>query len=157
MCHIHKIWQITRKSNGPYFPGLHAFSKVCLKLNENGGSSSFFENVHISNFYKVHRMTPNQTQGIRHQKYPPYICALYYPESHIFVRFALRSAVFKMLHMFGFCHRLTLLKVKVPHCFYFLADRQNKYNIRFLMAALFIIRRAGGVASWNFQPHMALC
>ena len=34
-----KMWQITSKGNGLYFPGLHAFSKVWLKLNENCGSS----------------------------------------------------------------------------------------------------------------------
>ena len=35
-------------------------------------------------FRKVHQMTPNQSQGIA-----PYVSALLYPESQIFVRFAL--------------------------------------------------------------------
>ena len=34
-----KICQITRKSNGLHFNGLHAFSKVSLKLNEHRGSN----------------------------------------------------------------------------------------------------------------------
>ncbi len=39
MPYTFKIWQIARKSNGLYFPQLHAFSKVCLKLDENCESS----------------------------------------------------------------------------------------------------------------------
>ncbi len=50
-------------------------------------------------FCKVHRMTSNQTQGIGHQKSTlhMYICALEYPESQIFVRLALQSAVFEII------------------------------------------------------------
>ncbi len=37
-----KIWQITRKRNGLYFPGLHAFSNVWLKLGaEIVGAAAF--------------------------------------------------------------------------------------------------------------------
>ena len=44
-CHILKIWQIARNVTciGLYFPGLHAFSKLWLKLNENCGSNSLLK------------------------------------------------------------------------------------------------------------------
>ena len=45
-------------------------------------------------------MTPNQTQGIGHQKYFPQ-CTVG-PESQIFVRFALGSAIFEIFHILGF-------------------------------------------------------
>ena len=40
---IYLKYDITRASNGLYFPGLHAFSKVWLKLKENFGSSSLLK------------------------------------------------------------------------------------------------------------------
>ena len=58
-------------------------------------------------FCKVHRMTPNQTQGIEHQKCPRYVHCRIFP--------------------------LTL-NVKISKChkiFNFLADRQNIHNLIF--------------------------
>ncbi len=39
------------ESNGLYFPGLHAFSKVLLKLNENCGSN--IKNSLLNFFLKI--------------------------------------------------------------------------------------------------------
>ena len=94
----------------------------------------------------------------------PYICELHYPESHIFVRFALRLAVFEIFHISGFS--LTpMLKFQCATFFlFFLADHQDIHNFYSSMTAVFIIKfgpyritTVGGVAFWNFQPHMVLC
>ncbi len=67
----HQILADRQKQLQPEFPpDQHTYNKLWLKLNENYGSSSLLK---ILKFCKVHRMTPNQTQGIRHQKYPTYV------------------------------------------------------------------------------------
>ncbi len=43
-------------------------------------------------------MTPNQTQGIGHQKYPTYV----HGSTLSLVRFSLRSAIFEIFHILGF-------------------------------------------------------
>ncbi len=65
------IWQITRKSNGPYFPPLHAFCKVWLKFDENCGSSGLSK-ILISGILQSYQMTPNSTKRIGHKKYLTY-------------------------------------------------------------------------------------
>ena len=58
-----------------------------------------------------HRMTPNQTQAIGHEKRPTYMHFGTPSQSQIFVRFALRPAVFEILHILGFYHWfISLLK-----------------------------------------------
>ena len=50
-------------------------------------------------------MTPSQTEGIRHQKYPTYVhCSITVvpPSPKLFVSFALRTAVFEIFHILGF-------------------------------------------------------
>ncbi len=57
----------------------------------------------------------------------PYIYALQYTESQIFVCFALRSAFFEIFHILGF--PLTpMLKFQKCHNTLFLADHQNIHN-----------------------------
>ena len=52
-------------------PDYHTFHKVWLKLDGNYGRVAFWKFSHRK-FSKVHRMTPNWTQGIGHEKYPIY-------------------------------------------------------------------------------------
>ncbi len=63
------IWQITRRSNGLHFPGLHAFPKVGRNWMNIVVAVAFSWH---QEFFKVHRITPNWTQRIRQNV--SYIC-----------------------------------------------------------------------------------
>ncbi len=51
----------------------------------------------------MHRMTPDQTQRIGHEKYPLNVhCSIPQTPTQIFVPVALRLAVFEIFHTLGF-------------------------------------------------------
>ncbi len=90
-------------------------------------------------FCKVHRMTPHQTQGIGHEKYPTYVhCST--PDSQIFVHFALRLAVFEIFHILGL--PLTPMLKFQSAKFFFIFWQIAKISITLYspMAAVFIIK-----------------
>ncbi len=82
------------------------------------------------------------------------------------IRFALQSAIFKIFHILGFpidSH------VKISKCHKIfktcpIAKKSNSLQLYSAMVANVLIKfgwlrmkTVGGVAFWNFQPHMALC
>ena len=108
-------------------------------------------------------MTPNQTQGIGHQKQLSTItsiCALWYLESQIFIRFTLRSAIFEIFHILG-SPFIPIIKISKCHKIFktwLIAKKSN--SLYFTMVANVLIKfgwhwmkTLGGVAFWNFQPH----
>ncbi len=80
-------------------------------------------------FCKVHRMTPNQTQGIGQQKYPTYVhCDTPSPNFRPF--HSIISRFWDIFHILGF--PLTpVLKFQSATKFYFWADYQHIRNFSF--------------------------
>ncbi len=124
-----------------------------------------FENHRIRNFANCTTWPQNQTQGIRHQKYTQYMCNVV-PQVPNFCPF--RSAIG---HFQDFPIDFRGLPidshVKISNChniFKFWQIAKISITVYFPMTALLIIKfgsnqmkTVGGVAFWNFQPHMVLC
>ncbi len=134
--YAYKIWQIARKSNSLYFLGLHAFSKVWLKLVENCSNSNLlkilselFQNA--SNGPKLN--SKNQILKV------PYICSTWDYKSQIFIRFALPSALFKILHILRFPHD-SHVKFQSTTTFKILADHRTFITLYSRLTALLIIK-----------------
>ncbi len=98
-----------QKSYGLY--GYGSLHKVWMSRMNIGRGAEFLKS---GNFGKVHQMTPNQTEAIGHQKYLSYIYALY-ARSQIFVRFALRLAIFEIFHILGFPIDSHVVKISKDH------------------------------------------
>ncbi len=93
----------------------------------------------------------------------PHIYSLYHPESQIFVRFTLRLAIFEIFHNLNFpidphvkiskCH-------KIVKAWPIAQKSDSLYSI--IVANVLInfdwhrMKAVGGVAFWNFQPHMVV-
>ncbi len=112
---------------------------------------------------KVHRMTPNQTQGIRHQKYPrPVHCSTPSPK---FSSVSLYDQPFSRYCTFTICPLTSMLKFQSATKFLiFRKLPKHLLILHFFMTALLIIKfgsdriqNVGGVAFWNFHLDMVLC
>ncbi len=110
-CHnFCNFWQIAKRSDSLY--EYDALYKVWT--NETWERSRVLKTVKLETLQSA----PNDPKPNSRNRASivPYLCAMYYPESQISIRFALRSAVFKILHMLGFpieshvkistCHKL---------------------------------------------------
>ena len=111
----------------------------------------------------VHQMTPNQTQGIGHQKYISHMCTIgpRVPNFHPFCSTII--AFFKIFHILGFpidshvkmskCHKIckTWPIAKKSDSLYstMVANVLIKFGWHW-------IKTVGGEAFWNFRPHIVL-
>ena len=110
----------------------------------------------------MHRINPNQAQGIGHQKYPTYVyCRTPSPK---FSSVSLYNPLFSRYCTFYDFPIVSHVKISKCHKIF------NRWHIGktfitlyFHIAALLImkfgsdwIKSVGGVAFWNFQPHMVL-
>ncbi len=70
---IFNFWQIAKKCNSPILaPDFDTLKEVWLKSDKTVEGVVFWKSWN-QKFCKVHGMTPNQTQGMGHQKYPTYL------------------------------------------------------------------------------------
>ncbi len=85
-CHnFCNFWQIAQKSDILYYYDTCTLHKVWLNRIKIETGAEFLK-LKNWQFFKVHKMTPNQTQGIGHQNHPTYVKR--------FIRFALRLACY---------------------------------------------------------------
>ena len=96
-----KSFQQIAKTSQPTFPhDQHTYNnKVRLKSDENW-ERRVLKIMKLENLQSASN-DPKPISRNRASK-GPYICALQSPESQTFIRFALRSAVFKIVHILGF-------------------------------------------------------
>ena len=108
------------KCPAPYGPVLTKISKCHNILNLK------CHKIIKLKFWKVHRMTPNQTQGIGHHNYPTYVHSTNpIPK---FSTVALYDQPFQDIAQFRIFPLTPILKVQSATKFRVLADRQNIYN-----------------------------
>ncbi len=122
---------------------------------KTGGAGAFWKSLRRK-FCKVHRMTPNWTKIIRHEKYPTYAV------HRISIRFALRSAVFKILRIFPLIPMLKFQILNFHKMLIILQTAKISITLHSPVTTLFMIKFGsdriknvglGGVAFWNACSH----
>ncbi len=94
------FWRIAKKLTDCINPDCHAFHKVWLKLDENCGSSSPLKILTL----EILKSAPHDTKlnsNVLTRKLP-YMWRPLHRKSQIFIRFAVRPAVFKLLYSLWF-------------------------------------------------------
>ncbi len=131
----------------------HTYNKIWLKLNENWGSNSLFENLNIENFEKCTEwpQTKLKESGVKGTCTPP-MCTVV-PRVPNFRPFGSTVIRFQDIAQFGIFLLTPVLKFQSAiKCLHF--GRSPIYTITFysLMTTLFIIKfgsdlmKTGGVA-----------